>query len=95
MGRKSSLAGLWAGGGKGIIPAPAATAHPTRRALLEDYGDFLTSLRGCYVAAEDVGVTVQDLDIVFSKTRFATCISPQLGGSGNPSFRNCSWKYAA
>ena len=26
-----------------------------RRALFEDYGKFLTSLQGCYVAAEDAG----------------------------------------
>ena len=31
------------------------------------------------------GVTVKDVDAVFSKTRHTTCISPSLGGSGNPS----------
>jgi hypothetical protein len=31
------------------------------------------------------GVTVKDVDVVFSKTRHTTCISPSLGGSGNPS----------
>ena len=85
MGRKSSLAGLHWGGGKGIIPSSSYTEEPKRRQLLLDYGDFLTSLRGCYVAAEDVGITVDDVDVVFSKTRFTTCISPGLGGSGNPS----------
>ena len=49
------------------------------------YGDFLTSLRGCYIAAEDSGVHVADMDVVFSRSRFTTCISPELGGSGNPS----------
>ena len=29
-----------------------------RRAIFEDYGEFVTGLRGCYVAAEDSGVHV-------------------------------------
>jgi leucine dehydrogenase len=88
MGRKSALAGLWAGGGKGVISQPPGDNHKDkawRKSLMEDYGEFLTSLRGCYVAAEDAGLNVVDCDVVFSKTRFMTCISPGLGGSGNPS----------
>jgi leucine dehydrogenase len=67
MGRKSSLAGLYWGGGKGIIPSDSNTQNPKRQELLEDYGDFLSSLRGCYVAAEDVGITVDDVDVVVSR----------------------------
>jgi glutamate dehydrogenase/leucine dehydrogenase len=37
------------------------------------------------VAAEDAGISVEDMDNVFAKTRFTTCISEKLGGSGNPS----------
>jgi leucine dehydrogenase len=85
MGRKSSLAGLWWGGGKGVIPVPDSVPQPKRRQLFKDYGDFITSLRGCFVAAEDSGITVSDMDMVFRRTRFTTCISPQLGGSGSPS----------
>lgn len=88
MGRKSALAGLWAGGAKGVIAQPDGDHHKDslyREKLFKDYGDFLSSLRGCYVAAEDVGLNVHDCDIVFSRSRFMTCISPQLGGSGNPS----------
>jgi glutamate dehydrogenase/leucine dehydrogenase len=46
---------------------------------------FITSLRGCYVTAEDVGTNVADMAQVFSTTRHTTCIPPELGGSGNPS----------
>jgi leucine dehydrogenase len=53
--------------------------------LFSDYGEFLSSLRGCYVAAEDVGLNVNDCDMVFAKSRYMTCISASLGGSGNPS----------
>jgi hypothetical protein len=88
MGRKSALAGLWAGGAKGVIAQQPGDRHNDaayRTELMHDYGDFLTSLRGCYVAAEDAGLNVSDCDTVFSKTRFMTCISAGLGGSGNPS----------
>jgi glutamate dehydrogenase/leucine dehydrogenase len=48
-------------------------------------GAFITSLRGCYVTAEDVGTNVADMAHVFATTRHTTCIPPELGGSGNPS----------
>lgn len=89
MGRKNALAGLFWGGAKGVVAESPANESPltphVREALFAAYGRFLTSLRGCYVAAEDSGVTVNDVDAVFSKTRHTTCISPSLGGSGNPS----------
>ncbi|HSK78286.1 MAG TPA: Glu/Leu/Phe/Val dehydrogenase family protein, partial [Thermoanaerobaculia bacterium] len=56
-----------------------------RRRIYEEYGAFLTDLQGCYVTAEDVGTSVEDMAAVFSRTRFTTCIPPSLGGSGNPS----------
>jgi len=37
------------------------------------------------VTAEDAGTSVVDMEAVFSKTRFTTCIPSSLGGSGNPS----------
>ncbi|MFT3916897.1 MAG: hypothetical protein QM704_23280 [Anaeromyxobacteraceae bacterium] len=56
-----------------------------RRRVYEEYGAFVSSLGGCYVTAEDVGTSVEDMAAVFSRTRFTTCIPPELGGSGNPS----------
>lgn len=89
MGRKNALAGLWHGGAKGVIcckKSVVATLQPDeRKELFREYGRFLTSLNGAYVAAEDAGVTVDDVDVVFGQTRFTTCISSRFGGSGNPS----------
>lgn len=88
MTRKNALAGLWWGGGKGIVAAdPEIDANDprTRERIYKSYGEFITSLRGCYVTAEDVGTNVADMANVFAKTRFTTCIPPELGGSGNPS----------
>lgn len=86
MTRKNALAGLWWGGGKGIIAATDASRDPEwRRAVYQDYGDFMTDLRGLYVTAEDVGTTPSDMRAVFERTRHVTCIPADLGGSGNPS----------
>jgi len=89
MGRKNALANLWWGGGKGVIAIgddKDTVNFPERRSdLLHAYGAFITSLRGCYVAAEDAGMNVSDMDQVFQTTRFTTCINPDKGGSGNPS----------
>lgn len=82
MGYKSALAGLWWGGGKGVIGVSGAEE---RAQVYREYGRFLTALNGCYVAAEDVGTKPDDMAEVFSNTRFATCIPPAVGGSGNPS----------
>jgi glutamate dehydrogenase/leucine dehydrogenase len=88
MGRKNALAGLWWGGGKGVIARAAGGRYldaAYRKALYEDYGRFVTSLRGAYVTAEDVGTTPPDMAAVFTTTRFVTCVPEGVGGSGNPS----------
>lgn len=87
MGLKSALAGLWAGGGKGVIASPGNKANDPefRRKIFLDYGDFVSSLNGCYVGAEDAGCVVDDMNTIFERTRFMTCISEDKGGSGNPS----------
>lgn len=88
MGRKNALAGLWWGGGKGVIARQPGQQHtdPAFRAnLFQDYGRFITSLRGAYVTAEDVGTTPDDMAEVYKATRFVACAPPGVGGSGNPS----------
>ncbi len=88
MTRKNALAGLWWGGGKGVMardPGVDARDAAVRASLYREYGELMTALRGCYVTAEDVGTSVEDMAHVFATTRFTTCIPPALGGSGNPS----------
>jgi glutamate dehydrogenase/leucine dehydrogenase len=88
MGQKCALAGLWWGGGKGVIARYDGKDYldpELRRAIYQDYGYFLSGLRGCYVTAEDAGTTPEDMAHIFSTTRHTTCIPPQFGGSGNPS----------
>jgi glutamate dehydrogenase/leucine dehydrogenase len=93
MTRKNALASLWWGGGKGIVALPSAyklpgeipERSPERLAVFEAYGRFIASLGGIYYTAEDVGTKTSDMDAILSRNRFVTCISPHLGGSGNPS----------
>ncbi len=88
MSRKNALAGLWWGGGKGIVVRREGVdwRDPAyRRTLYREYGEFTTSLRGVYITAEDVGTTPPDMASIFETTRYVTCVPPAVGGSGNPS----------
>jgi glutamate dehydrogenase/leucine dehydrogenase len=88
MCRKNALAGLWWGGAKGVIARQDSDRYRDadyRRVLYREYGDFISSLRGCYVTAEDAGTTPSDMAEVFTRTRHTTCIPAAVGGSGNPS----------
>ncbi len=88
MTHKNALAALWWGGGKGVMahnPSVDKLDPVIRAKIYQEYGELMTSIRGCYVTAEDVGTNVTDMANIFSKTRFTTCIPHELGGSGNPS----------
>lgn len=89
MTRKIALAGLWWGGGKGLLaraPGEADEEDPAlRRALYREFGAFVSSLAGCYVTAEDAGTHPDDVAAVFETTRFVTCVPEVCGGAGDPS----------
>lgn len=88
MTRKSALAGLWWGGGKGLIaraPEHAFRDPAFRERLYTEYAAFVSGLRGCYITAEDAGTGPSDMAIVHRGTRFVTCTPPSVGGAGNPS----------
>lgn len=88
MTHKNALAGIWWGGGKGVISRPKGgdlTDEARRAALFNEYGRFISSLKGCYITAEDVGTNTTDMANIADETRFITCIPKARGGSGNPS----------
>ncbi|MAD60024.1 MAG: hypothetical protein CMH49_00740 [Myxococcales bacterium] len=88
MTHKNALAGLWWGGGKGVMSRPQnldLQDLDLRRKIFEEYGGFISSLKGCYITAEDVGTKTEDMAAIFSHNRFITCIPRKMGGSGNPS----------
>ena len=93
MTRKNALAGLWWGGGKGIVAATRSIQVPDyltvgserRLEMFRAYGRFVASLGGIYYTAEDVGTKTSDMNAILGQNRFTTCIGSELGGSGNPS----------
>ncbi len=70
MTYKSAMAGIGLGGGKSVIIADPA--RDKNRELLLAMGDFIDSLGGCYVAAEDSGTTVADMKVIAERT---SCVS--------------------
>jgi leucine dehydrogenase len=82
MTYKAAVAGLRLGGGKGVIIGDAR--KDKNEALLKAFGRSVQMLGGRYITAEDVGMSVQDIDVMRSETRFAVGGSND-GGSGDPS----------
>lgn len=80
---KSAITGLNLGGGKAVIIGDAKTQKTPE--LMRKFGEFVNSLGGKYITAEDVGMETSDMDIVHEVTSHVTGISESKGGSGNPS----------
>jgi leucine dehydrogenase len=83
MTYKSAITGLDLGGGKAVIIGDAKTDKTPE--LITKFGEFVNSLSGRYITAEDVGTTTPDMDLIRKVTPHVTGISESLGGSGNPS----------
>ncbi len=83
MTYKSAITGLNLGGGKAVIIGDAKTQKSPE--LIKKFGEFVHSLSGRYITAEDVGTTTADMDMIRDITPFVTGISESRGGSGNPS----------
>jgi leucine dehydrogenase len=49
------------------------------------FGEFVHSLSGKYITAEDMGMETRDMDVVKEVTPYVTGISESKGGAGNPS----------
>ncbi len=81
---KAAAAGLDQGGGKVVVLVddPDAARAP---ALLHALGRAIDELGGRYLAAEDVGATQRDMDLIAEVTPWVTGVDPAKGGSGDPS----------
>lgn len=80
---KSAITGLNLGGGKAVIIGDAKTQKTPE--LMRRFGEFVHSLSGRYITAEDVGMATEDMDTVREVTPYVTGISENKGGAGNPS----------
>ncbi|WP_452599714.1 Glu/Leu/Phe/Val family dehydrogenase [Pontimicrobium sp. MEBiC01747] len=83
MSFKSAITGLNLGGGKAVIIGDAKTQKTPE--LMKRFGEFVHSLSGKYITAEDVGMETSDMDLVREVTPYVTGISEDKGGAGNPS----------
>ena len=85
MSYKNAMAGLTFGGGKAvIIKTPDFEGSD---ALYKSFGDFVEQLDGDYVTAEDVGMTVQIMELIASRTKHVSGLPPkgnQAGGDPSP-----------
>jgi leucine dehydrogenase len=83
MTYKAAISGLNLGGGKAVIIGDASKIKSP--AFWKRYGQFVESLGGRYITAEDVNTTVSDIEIVSSQTKHVSGLSIEKGGSGDPS----------
>jgi leucine dehydrogenase len=84
MSYKNAMAGLNFGGGKAVImKGPDFEASD---ALYARFGDFVNTLGGAYITAEDVGMSPQIMELIATRTKYVTGL-PTSGGKagGDPS----------
>ena len=67
MTLKNSLAGLDAGGGKGVINLKGKKKTPE---IFQMFGKVIDYLGGTYITGEDVGVTPEDIDEMHKNTNY-------------------------
>lgn len=83
MTYKSALAGLPMGGGKAVIIGdPLSDKSPE---MLRKMGQFIESLQGRYISAEDSGTSVKDLKLMSDETNHVLGINDEQEFGGDPS----------
>lgn len=86
MTYKASAAGLDLGGGKAVIVKdPSTISEEEREKIFIRFGEFVESLNGKYITAEDVGTNVKDMANIMKSTKYVVGIPEEYGGSSDPS----------
>lgn len=83
MTYKAAISGLGLGGGKAVIFGDSKTGKTHE--MFRKYGQFIESLNGKYITAEDVGTNTSDMVQIHEFTRHVTGLPENLGGGGDPS----------
>lgn len=83
MTYKAAVSGLNLGGGKSVIIGDPR--KDKSEALFRAFGQFIDSLNGRYITSEDVGISVEDIELVYQETDNVVGIPQIRGGSGDPS----------
>ncbi len=83
MTYKNAAAGLNIGGGKAVIIGDPNSEK--NEALFRAFGQFVESLGGRYITAEDVGTSEKEMEEIKMETEYVTGLSKTDGGAGDPS----------
>ncbi len=83
MSYKNAVADLEMGGGKSVIIGDSRTQKTPE--LFQAFGRAINTLGGIYYAAEDVGVSVEDIAEARKETEYVVGLSGGKEGSGDPS----------
>lgn len=85
MTYKAAIARVPHGGGKAVLLRPRDMTPQQRQAIFEEFGDFVDSLDGRYITAEDSGTSVADMNVIFTRTPHVLGTDANGTGSGDPS----------
>ncbi|HQW18043.1 MAG: Glu/Leu/Phe/Val dehydrogenase [Bacteroidia bacterium] len=83
MTYKAAISGLNLGGGKAVIIGDSK--KDKTEALFRKFGQYVNSLSGRYITAEDVGTSTKDMEYISKETKHVTGLPESMGGSGDPS----------
>lgn len=80
MSYKNAMARLHFGGGKAVIIKTNDVSASDQ--LFARFGDFVESLGGAYVTAEDVGMSPEIMQTIAARTKFVTGLPTSAGEAG-------------
>jgi leucine dehydrogenase len=86
MTYKAAMAGLKQGGGKAVIIGNPRTEKTPEKMLA--MGEFIDSLSGKYISAEDSGLTVDDLKLMGQKTQYVSGVQAKYHINSEPADGN-------
>ena len=81
MTYKWAAAGEDRGGGKAVIVGDPRTQKS--EALLRAFGRFVDQLGGEYYTGEDVGTTLDDMEVIYKETDYVATLPEHVGGVGD------------
>jgi leucine dehydrogenase len=83
MTYKAAISGLQLGGGKAVIFGDSKKDKTPE--MFVKYGEFINTLNGKYITAEDVGTSTSDMVNIHNATDHVAGLPEEMGGSGDPS----------
>lgn len=83
MNYKAAISGLKLGGGKAVVFGDSKIDKTPE--MFVKFGEFIESLNGKYITAEDVGTSTGDMVNVAKSPKHVTGLPESMGGGGDPS----------